>query len=343
MPSIEENVPLKSFNSLSVPATARFLARVESIADVRALLSDSDYLDLPKWVLGGGSNIVLLEDFPGLVLWNQIKGIEVLERADDVLITAGAGECWHDLVRFSVTSNWSGLENLSLIPGSVGAAPVQNIGAYGVELADVFEHLEAVDLKTGEARLFSAQQCQFSYRDSIFKQAGNQYCIVSVTLKLAKKYSPTLSYQGLNAAIEQKAWSNPTVEQISDLICEIRSAKLPSPALIPNVGSFFTNPVIAEHELQRIRVQHPKIIYFPHRTGFVKVAAGWLIEQCGWKGRRVGQVGCYSKQALVLVNYGVQSGQEIIQFAEQVQLDVKTVFGLELEIEPLLIDRFFES
>lgn len=322
-----------------MPAVAKFLSRVESVAGLSALLMDSRFTAHPKWVLGGGSNIVLLNDLPGLVLLNQIRGIDVREQGDEVWITVGAGENWHDLVRFTAQSNWSGLENLSLIPGSVGAAPVQNIGAYGVELADVFQHLEAVHLESGEKRIFNREQCQFSYRDSFFKQAKEKFFIVSVTLKLSKKYRPKIDYHGLQSALEQRAWSNPSVLQMSDLICEIRSAKLPDPLQVPNAGSFFKNPLVPEAELQRLQVDHPGIVSFPHSNHSAKIAAGWLIEQCGWKGRRVGQVGTYSKQALVLVNYGVNRGQEIIGFAEQIKADVKSTFGIELEIEPQLIGR----
>jgi len=316
---------------------ARFVGHVESVEDLSDLLSDSRFTAIPKWVLGGGSNIVLLNDFPGLVLLNQIRGIDVREQGDEVWITVGAGECWHDLVRFTARSNWSGLENLSLIPGSVGAAPVQNIGAYGVELADVFQHLDAVHLGSGEKRIFSREQCQFSYRDSFFKQTKGEFFIVSVTLKLSKKYQPKIDYHGIQAALEQRAWVNPSVLQMSDLISEIRAIKLPDPIHVPNAGSFFKNPVVPETELPRLRADHPDIVSFPQANHKVKIAAGWLIEQCGWKGKRVGQVGTYAKQALVLVNYGVRNGQEIIEFAEQIKTDVKSTFGIELEIEPQLI------
>lgn len=336
--SLQEHVDLRPFNTLNIQARARYFVNIETEAGLQDLIQSDQFKSTQKLILGGGSNIVFANDFDGLVLFNNILGVEVVETEQEIFITAGGGENWHDLVRFTVQSGWYGLENLSLIPGTVGAAPVQNIGAYGVELVDVFCSLEAVCLTTGQIKKFSKADCDFSYRDSIFKKAlGRDLLISNVTLKLSKQKKLSLNYKGVEEALAVKGWSDPNAQDISDLICEIRSEKLPDPKRVPNVGSFFKNPIISSDHLKEIQKQQADAVFFPLEDGRVKLSAGWLIETCAWKGKRVGEVGVYPRQALVLVNHGSGSGADILNLAACIKQDVKRAFAVQLQIEPIVV------
>ena len=330
---IIENVHLKPYNTFGLDAQAMHYAEAASIAELQALLHAGIQ---PMRILGGGSNVLILQDLPGLTIRNTMRGIEIARRFKNrVWIKAGAGENWHGLVLWTLANNLGGLENLSLIPGTVGAAPVQNIGAYGVELKDCFVSLEAVELKTGKIQHFSKKDCQFGYRDSVFKGAlKGQYCIASVTLSLTSaNHRLQLGYGDIRRQLEMSGIQNPEITDVSRAVISIRSSKLPDPATIGNAGSFFKNPELDAAVLDRIRQTHPNAPHFPLPDGRVKIPAGWLIEQCGWKGRRVGQTGCYDKQALVLVNHGNAQGAEVWALARAIIESVQARFAVRLEPE----------
>lgn len=294
---------------------------------------------MPRLVLGGGSNILLKRDFPGLVLHMQTKGIEIVgEDADSVHLRATAGESWNGLVDHSIALGYGGLENLALIPGSVGAAPIQNIGAYGVELKDCLHSLRAFNLVTGEILTLSAQACAFGYRDSVFKHAlRDRAVIVDVTFALPKRWQPNLRYAELAQEIAARGTDAPAPHDIRDAVVAIRTRKLPDPAQIGNAGSFFKNPVVPAALRDALLAHHPKLVSYAQPDGSFKLAAGWLIDQCGWKGRRRGNAGVYEKQALVLVNHGGATGRDICELASAIQSDVKARFGVELEPEPVIV------
>ncbi len=336
---ILRNYSLAHLNTLSIDAKAAFYAVFNSVKELNGLILDAEYLNIPKLVLGGGSNILLSKDFPGLVLQNNIKGIEKIEEDEhSALIKVGAGEVWHQFVRHVIKLGLGGVENLSLIPGCVGASPIQNIGAYGVELKDVFHELEAVDLQTGEIKVFSHAECRFGYRDSIFKQeAKNKYVICSVTFKLSKKHKLNTSYGAIEEELKTMEISNPTINDVSNAVINIRRSKLPDPAEFGNAGSFFKNPEVSAEEYERIKKDYPALVAYKTGDNKMKLAAGWLIEQCGWKGKIVGKVGMHRKQALVLVNYGKASGDELISHARNVQKSIKEKFGVEMEMEVNII------
>jgi len=333
--TIEQNISLKSFNTFGIEATTKYFARIEKLKDLQNLLKAPIYQQVPKLILGGGSNVLITQDFDGLLLFNAIKGIEkVKETKEDVWVKACSGENWHELVIHCVNQNWSGIENLSLIPGSVGAAPIQNIGAYGVELKDVFSELEAVHLESGEVHRFETADCSFGYRQSVFKEAlKGQYFVLSVTLKLHKTPQYKLDYGVIREELESMKLEDLTVKAISDAICTIREKKLPNPKKIGNAGSFFKNPIVSLMFFEKLLDQYASIPHYPIDENRVKIPAGWLIEQCGWKGKRVGQTGAYKNQALVLVNYGNATGKEIAVLAEKIQLSVKEKFDIEIEKE----------
>ncbi|MBX2891292.1 MAG: UDP-N-acetylmuramate dehydrogenase [Saprospiraceae bacterium] len=332
---IKKNVSLLPFNTFGIPVEAGSFAEVRSVHDLRvALRSDIR----PVFVLGGGSNVLFTRAPEGLVLKNAIRGIEVTRRfKHKIWVTVGGGEVWHDFVLWAVRHNFGGVENLSLIPGSVGAAPVQNIGAYGVELKDVFVGLRAVELATGKEKYFTRADCQFGYRDSFFKKEGKgKYCITAVTLSLTlRQHRINTSYGDIRKTLEANGISRPTIADVSQAVIQIRSSKLPDPAKIGNCGSFFKNPETERATLERIRLTHPDVPYFdlPPDERRVKIPAGWLIEQCGWKGKRVGNTGCYEKQALVLVNYGGATGEEVKNLALAIMDSVEQKFGIRIEAE----------
>jgi UDP-N-acetylmuramate dehydrogenase len=335
MLTIQSNVSLKPYNTFGIDVTARYLVEVDSDQDIQTLLQLPDVQTLPKLILGGGSNLLLTQDFNGLVVKINLKGIEtVKEDQNHVWLRAGAGESWHDFVMYSVEKGLGGIENLSLIPGTVGAAPMQNIGAYGVEIKDTFDRLEAVDIATGVRRIFSNTDCHFGYRNSVFKnEAKGQYIITSVQFKLNKTPNLQLSYGDIQKTLEQMGVKEPTIKAVSDAVIKIRRSKLPDPAEIGNAGSFFKNPEIPAIQFNSLKIQYPDIPGYIIDDETVKVPAGWLIEQCGWKGKRFGNIGVHARQALVLVNYGGGKGTDIKQLAEKVQASVAEKFGITLHTE----------
>jgi UDP-N-acetylmuramate dehydrogenase len=283
-------------------------------------------------ILGGGSNLLLTKDFDGMVICIRLEGIEKLHEDDEYIwVKAMAGEVWHHFVLWCIQRGYAGLENLSLIPGCVGAAPMQNIGAYGVEIKDVFDSLEAVEISSGEVKTFTRAACKFGYRESVFKhEAKGKYVISSVTFKLFKQPRFNTSYGAIQQVLDKKGVKELSIKAISDAVIDIRSSKLPDPKKLGNSGSFFKNPEIPVAHFEQLKAQFPDMIGYPAAAGFIKVAAGWLIEQCGWKGKIVGQTGSHKDQALVLVNYGGATGTEIWQLAMDIQQSVKEKFGIEV-------------
>lgn len=330
---IQENFSLKSYNTFSIDAKARHFANFTNADELAGILTQ--HPKLSPFILGGGSNILLTKDVAGLVLKNEIKGIEELhEDNEHVFVKAGAGENWHQFVLYCIDHNWAGIENLSLIPGNVGASPIQNIGAYGVELDDVFLSLEAFHLKEKKVYTFTNADCAFAYRDSIFKNRyKNEFAILSVTFQLRKKPIFHTSYGAITEELEKAGVKELSIKAISDAVIRIRSSKLPDPKEIPNAGSFFKNPEVSNETYSDLKNKFPEIVAYPLAKGTVKLAAGWMIEQCGWKGYRINDAGVHAKQALVLVNYGNASGQEIYSLSEQVLQSVNKKFGVLLERE----------
>ena len=336
---IESGVSLKPYNSFSLPAVAQTLVRVASDADVRRVVDHPTLGMAPKFVLGGGSNIILTRDMPQVVVKVEVRGMRLVAERDDAwIVEAGAGESWHDLVDFTLSNGWPGLENMALIPGTVGAAPVQNIGAYGIELKDRFESLDAVDLVTGRSVTLWPEICAFGYRDSVFKHSlNNRSVITRVRFRLPKPWQPVLGYLDLERKMHETGNHAPTPRQIFDWVCAIRRAKLPDPQVIGNAGSFFKNPVVTPEQCRDIIGRDPEIVHYPMPDGSVKLAAGWLIDACGWKGKSMGQAGVYEKQALVLVNRGHAIGSEVMLLAGAIQESVYGRFGIRLEPEPLVV------
>lgn len=336
---LAHNIDLKPFNTFGVAAAARYFASVTRPDDVRSLLDDSVRAALPRLILGGGSNILFTRAFDGLVIKNDIRGIQVLKEDDQYAwVRAGAGEDWDTFVRWSLAHRFYGLENLTLIPGSVGAGPVQNIGAYGVEIGDLLDRVEAIELASGAPRRFHVSECGLGYRTSIFKQPPrDRWLITAVTFRLFKTAHLVTTYADVARAVEEAPLVDPTPAALSAIIRDLRRRKLPDPAELGNAGSFFKNPVVAADRFAALAAQHPAMPHYRQADGRVKIAAGWLIEKCGWKGRRVGACGVYPHQALVLVNYGGAQGQEILELAQTIGRQVKSVFGLDLEPEPRII------
>ncbi|MBK9335202.1 MAG: UDP-N-acetylmuramate dehydrogenase [Lewinellaceae bacterium] len=331
--TLAQNTSLLPYNTFGIEARAARYAEVQSADALREALRQAPH---PVLVLGGGSNVLFTRDWPGTVLRNNIRGIEVVRRFKNrVWVRIGGGENWHTFVQWAVAHHLGGVENLSLIPGSVGAAPVQNIGAYGVELKDVFVGLEAIELATGKSRHFSRPACRFGYRDSVFKKAEKgRYCITSVTLSLSTgNHRINTSYGDIGKTLADMQISNPSIADVSAAVVRIRTAKLPDPARIGNCGSFFKNPEVPRSILEKIQQQYPALPHYGLPNGTVKIPAGWLIEQCGWKGKRTGNTGCYEKQALVLVNYGGATGQEVKTLAYAIIESVENTFGIQLEPE----------
>ncbi|MDB5853723.1 MAG: murB [Herminiimonas sp.] len=337
--SLQFDYPLQRLNTFGIACKAHAFLPVDSVEVLRAMLADPALRDLPRLVLGGGSNLLLTGDFPGLVLHLCNKGIERAgEKADSVLVRCAAGERWDDLVQWTLSHGLGGLENLSLIPGSVGASPIQNIGAYGAELADCFHSLRAFDLVSGEVLKLDRDACRFGYRDSIFKhELRERAVILSVTFALPKSWHANLRYTELARELENGGLTQPTPQQVSDAVIAIRTRKLPDPEAIGNAGSFFKNPVVDVVTRDALLAAHPAMVSFPQPDGTFKLAAGWLIDQCGWKGKSIGPAGVYEKQALVLVNRGGASGQQILALASAIQDDVQQRFGVRLEAEPVIV------
>lgn len=335
-----ENVSLKQFNTFGIQAHAAFFAQVGSIEQLQALLSlQKEKKHLPLLILGGGSNLLFTKDFPGLVLKNEIKGIVLLkEDAEFVYVRVGAGENWHSFVMYCIDKGWGGVENLSLIPGTAGAAPIQNIGAYGVEIQEVIETVEALHIHENVIVPFGVKDCEFGYRDSVFKHRHKgMFVIVAVVFKLRKQPIFNISYGALREQLAKMGVQTLSLRAVSDAVIAIRTSKLPDPSQIGNAGSFFKNPTISKAVYENLRLQYPDMPGFASNDGQVKVPAGWLIEQCGWKGYRKGDAGCYPLQALVLVNYGSASGKEIRELANNITLSVEKKFGIKLVPEVNII------
>jgi len=329
------NISLKSFNTFNIDVRARFYAGISDPEDILPFLSSLDSDHKPILILGGGSNILFTKDFPGTVVRIATHGIKILkEDSETVIIRAEAGENWDELVKYTVDKGWSGLENLSMIPGNAGTAPVQNIGAYGVELKDVLFELEAINLLTLKIQKFTREECLFDYRDSLFK--NKQYLIVNISLRLLKNPVLRLDYAPLKNELTSLQIKNPTISDIREAVIRIRNRKLPDPARIGNAGSFFKNPVITQEHLEQIRFEHPDVVYFPFNDQF-KLAAAWLIEQCGWKNRRQGDAGVYPGHSLIIVNYGSASGKDILDLSNQIKTSVYEKFGVSLEPEVNII------
>ena len=337
---IKQNISLKPYNTFGIDVNAQYFAAFESSDDLNFIFNHSEFKNLPKMVLGGGSNMLLVRDFDGIILKNNCRGIEIINKNKNspprnlgenvVFVKANGGENWHEFVLWCLANDFGGVENLSLIPGTVGASPIQNIGAYGVELKDVFYELSAYHIPTGKIEVFNYDNCEFGYRESIFKnkEKGN-YIILSVTFRLTKnEHHLNLNYGDIQAVLKEKQIENPTIQDISNAVIAIRSAKLPNPVDIGNSGSFFKNPEIEADYFQILKSKFPNIIGYDLPNGTVKVPAGWLIEQCGWKGKRIGNTGAYAKQALVLVNYGNATGEEIWNLALAIQQSVQEKFGI---------------
>jgi len=331
---VQENVSLKRLNSFGIDASARYFVEVADQEEVAAFVAEPHFADQPLLILGGGSNLLLRHNFEGVVLKVGFSGIELLrEDNDHYYLEVGAGENWHGLVMHCVANGYAGIENLSLIPGNVGAAPMQNIGAYGVELQDVFEKLEATEIRSGEYREFSIDECQFRYRDSVFKnELQEKYVITSVTLRLSKSAQLNTSYGAIEEELEAMNIGEVDINSISQAVINIRSSKLPDPEVLGNAGSFFKNPIISEEQFLQLRSEHSDVVSYPADTG-VKIAAGWLIDQCGWKGKRIGNAGVHENHALVLANYGNATGDEIYKLSEEILNSVRTKFKITLERE----------
>ena len=338
MSPILEKISLKSYNTFGVKAYARWFSDINDKDDLIVLFKNPHNQKKKILVLGGGSNMLFTNDYDGLVLHINIKGISHRIIDNDVFITAGAGENWNLLVKYCVEHEFAGMENLSLIPGSVGASPVQNIGAYGVELMDIFHSCRAVEIATGEILQFNNSDCRFSYRDSIFKnELKNKIIITEVTFKLSKNFQPKIQYGAIQVELNKRGILNPSIRDVSEIVSHIRVSKLPDPATIGNAGSFFKNPIIEVEKFRRLKSAFPDIIHYVVDSENIKLAAGWLIEECGWKGKRVGDTGTWKDQALVLVNHGNASGNEIYNLSADIINSVQERFGLVLEREVNII------
>ncbi|SFN32946.1 UDP-N-acetylmuramate dehydrogenase [Algoriella xinjiangensis] len=336
---IIENYSLKLYNTFGIEAKAKYFVDVSTINDLRKVLVFRRQKDLPILFIGGGSNMLFVDNFPGIVLKLNLKGIEILKEDNDyVYVKSQGSENWHHFVEWTLEHDFGGLENLSLIPGNVGTAPMQNIGAYGVEVKDYIVEVQTLELETGNERIFTNEECHFGYRESIFKnELRGKYVLVAVTFKLTKQnHQLHVDYGAIKTELDSEQIINPTIQDISRAVIKIRESKLPDPSQIGNSGSFFKNPVISNDEFAEIEKNHPQIAHYKTDSG-IKLAAGWLIEQAGWKGKRFGDAGVHDKQALVLVNYGNATGKEIYDLSEQIIEDVKAKYGVTLEREVNII------
>ena len=340
---VQHRASLREHNTFGLPAVAATLVHIQSEADVRRVLDHPEYGAARKFVLGGGSNVVLTRDLDAVVLKVEIPGLRVVhDMPAGTLIEVGAGESWHAAVAWSIEQGLPGLENLALIPGSTGAAPVQNIGAYGVELKDRFHSLDAVDLVTGRTVTLGAADCRFGYRDSVFKQSGfgglaGKSLITRVRMWLPRPWQPMLGYLDLERKMAETGNAAPAARTVFDWVGAIRRAKLPDPAVIGNAGSFFKNPVVTPEQCRDIIGRDPEIVHYPMPDGSVKLAAGWMIDACGWKGKSVGEAAVYEKHSLVLVNRGSAIGSEVMTLARAIQESVYGRFGIKLETEPVVV------
>lgn len=331
---IKHNSSLKPYNTFGIEVSAKHFVEIHSVAELQELQL-SDYFKLPKLILGGGSNILFTKDFDGLAIKLSIKGIEKLqENNDHVMVKVGAGENWHQFVLTSIENKWAGIENMSLIPGTVGAAPMQNIGAYGVEIKEVFVELEAFNIQSGETKVFNKEACEFGYRWSVFKgELKDQYIITSVTFQLAKQPTFKTEYGDIKNTLEEMNVTELSIKAISDAVVKIRQSKLPDPKQLGNAGSFFKNPEIPKNQFEKLKEKFPAVPGYPVSGDLVKVPAGWLIDQAGWKGRTIGAVGVHKNQALVLVNYGKGTGEQIYSLAMDIKRAVKNIYDVDINPE----------
>jgi UDP-N-acetylmuramate dehydrogenase len=336
MIKIEKNINLKPYNTFGIEANARYFCKISTEEELEELLSSEVYKNERHLILGGGSNILFTKDFDGLIIKVDLQGIKQQEETDDTIdLNVKSGELWHNLVLYCVQQNLGGIENLSLIPGTVGAAPIQNIGAYGIEVKEVIQKVEAINLLTGERKSFTNAECMFGYRESIFKhELREKYFISSVTLTVTKKnHLLNTSYGAIQDTLKAMQVTEPTIKNISDAVIHIRKTKLPDPMIIGNAGSFFKNPTITLSQYEQLKNSYSEIPGYHSVNQSVKVPAGWLIEQCGWKGKRVNNIGVHAQQALVLVNYGNGKGNEIFQLAKNILTSVKEKFDITLTTE----------
>lgn len=335
MSIIRQNISLKNYNTFGIDVSAKLFGEFTNIEELQNIVTDKNYQQEKLLIIGGGSNILFTKNLNGLALHNQVKGIEVIEEDDNsVVIAGGSGIVWHDFVLHAINLNFGGIENMSLIPGSLGASPMQNIGAYGVEVKDRFEWLDAYHIKSGEMHRFDNAACEFGYRESIFKRKNKeQYIITKVAFRLTKKHQLNTSYGAIEQEIESLNITNPTIKDVSNAVIKIRSSKLPDPKKIGNSGSFFKNPIIDNSSFELIKARFPKIVSYPAENGKIKLAAGWLIDQAGWKGKTIGNYGVHKNQALVLVNYGGSSGSDIYNLSEEIIHSIKETYGVDLERE----------
>ena len=318
-------------NTFGIEETCRRYISFDTVDELRNVLLSLLSSDHPILILGGGSNLLLTRRFEGTVLHSAICGMDVTDCGDDVLLRCGSGERWDDVVEYAVSNGWHGAENLSIIPGDVGASAVQNIGAYGAEAKDIIESVEALDIETAESKKFTAEDCDYAYRYSRFKgEWKGRYVITHVTYRLQKAYSPRLDYGNIQSELDKRGIANPTARDVRNLIIEIRNAKLPDPNVEGNAGSFFMNPVVDKQIFDRLVQEYPEMPYYPVDANNVKIPAGWLIDRCGWKGRSLGRAGIHSKQALVIVNKGGARGSDIVALSEAVRQDVKGKFGIDI-------------
>ncbi|MBC7615667.1 MAG: UDP-N-acetylmuramate dehydrogenase [Pedobacter sp.] len=334
MPVFQESISLKPFNTFRIDSKADRFVEIKRESDLKAVFDGVDRYTQEILVLGGGSNMLFTKDFKGLVIKISIPGISYVENGDEVIVTAGAGVVWNDLVTFCVHHDFAGLENLTLIPGTVGASPIQNIGAYGVELKDVFSSCTAFEIATGDIKKFTYSDCNFGYRESVFKnKLKGKYIITSVNFTLNKKATIRTQYGAIAAELERRNIKQPSIADVSMVVAAIRVSKLPDPSTIGNAGSFFKNPVIDKKQFEVLFAKFPEVVHYPAPAEKIKLAAGWLIEQCGFKGKVVGQTGTWKNQALVLVNHGYASGQEVYDFSEQIIRAVHAKFNVALNRE----------
>ena len=333
--NIRENYNLKSLNTFGISVDAKYFAEVASISDIIEINQFVREKELPFLALGGGSNILFTKDFNGLVIKICLKGIELVnEDPSHFYVKSGSGENWDDFVNYCVERNYCGIENLSLIPGNVGASPIQNIGAYGIEMKDVFHELEMFDLQSGKIKIMQTEECRFGYRDSIFKnELKGKIVILSVTFRLAKTPTFHIEYGAIKDMLKEREVKEPTIQDIRNVVIQIRRSKLPDPSETGNAGSFFKNPTVSAEVHGKLRNLFPAMVSYLQPSGEYKLAAGWLIEQCGWKGKRMGNAGVHQKQALVIVNHEKASGKEILDLAQAIRNSVLNKFAVELEME----------
>lgn len=337
--NIIENYPLLKLNTFGIDVKAKYFTSINTINELIEVTKTNVFKDLELLILGGGSNILFTKDFDGLVILNNIKGKEIIDQnQQSIFLKIGAGENWHELVMYCVDNGWGGIENLSLIPGNTGTAPMQNIGAYGVEIKETFIELEALEISSGKIVKFNNSDCEFGYRESVFKnKMKNQYIILNITLELKKNPVLNINYGDVKAILESQNIKNPDIKEVSNAIISIRQSKLPDPKKIGNSGSFFKNPIVSLNLLELIKKKYPNVVNYEINENEFKIAAGWLIERAGWKGKKFNNYGVHEKQALVLVNYGLANGMEIFELSEKIILDIKDKFGITLEREVNII------